>query len=67
MTKAEINQRSETPKAMDTPILTLSLFPLDASAVEGGLADTAAGEEAISLLLLPIVLVTNEVGEEVAF
>lgn len=67
MTKAEINQRSETPKAMDTPILTLSLFPPDALAVEGGLADAAAGEEARSLLLLLVVLVTNEVGEEVAF
>lgn len=65
MIKAEINQRSETPNAMDTPILTLSLFPTDALAVEGGLADAAAGEEARLLLL--IVLVVNEVGEEVAF
>lgn len=51
---------------MDTPILTLSLFPPDALAVEGGLADAAAGE-AILLLLLLIVLIVNEVGEDVAF
>lgn len=62
MTKAEISQRNETPKAMETPILTRSLA--DALAVDEGPADAAVGE---AILLLLVVIVINVVGEDVAF
>lgn len=62
MTKAEINQRNETPNAMETPILTLS-FP-DVLLVEEGVVAAAAG--AVSLVgVLVLVIIAD--GEEVAF
>ena len=62
MTKAEINQRNETPNAMETPILTLS-FP-DELVVEEGVSDAAAGAV---ILAVSTVVVINVVGEDVAF
>ena len=62
MTKAEINQRKETPNAMETPILTLS-FP-DGLLVEEGVV--AAGAGAVSLVG-QLLLVINVYCEDVAF
>lgn len=62
MTKAEINQRNETPNAMETPILTLS-FP-DGLVVEGGVAAAAAGAV---MLAVSAVLIINIVGLDVVF